>query len=402
MSQDAVVGQGPGLLKREMFLDTDFTARHDEALRECGEICGKLRASWDVSVFADEKRERDSAFRTRSTVGMMLADRVIDNMVVGGPAFNSQVLAKGDTIVKVDGFEVDADNHLEMIIGSDVPGSVVKLTVAKAGTGNLVEVELHRMDSREIAERRELFELLTVIKSTAVMDLDHNQATRIDNAIQLFQRMMISAEQRERNVAQKVRAVELACQQGVSELEELIKVLPLTARKRPYTACTSSQIEKKRPSEEATNFSASQKEEALQHVLKDMVRELEATLQEQTVALQQREAALQQQEAERKQLQQVIAEQRAEIERLRSQSLSDLQRVVTEISSPKRPSISHTRGESEQEAATSAPGQREGERMGKEVNAARVALEDVSGSVNVSISTSPRNNSAPASGDREG
>eukprot|EP00961_Rhodomonas_salina_P052758 707402-Rhodomonas_salina.2 len=173
MSQDAVVGQGPGLLKREMFLDTDFTARHDEALRECGEICGKLRASWDVSVFADEKRERDSAFRTRSTVrshgflwidvrpfaaascvlfrkvvavftwgdvaglvqvGMMLADRVIDNMVVGGPAFNSQVLAKGDTIVKVDGFEVDADNHLEMIIGSDVPGSVVKLTVAKAGT----------------------------------------------------------------------------------------------------------------------------------------------------------------------------------------------------------------------------------------------------------------------------
>ncbi len=42
-----------------------------------------------------------SGFSTKTTVGMMLDGFTIDNMVLGGPAYNSQQLVKGDVITKV-------------------------------------------------------------------------------------------------------------------------------------------------------------------------------------------------------------------------------------------------------------------------------------------------------------
>jgi len=52
----------------------------------------------------------------------MLLGCVIDNMVVGGPAYTSQKLDKGDVIVKIDGKDVNQDTLLPRLIGSDQPG----------------------------------------------------------------------------------------------------------------------------------------------------------------------------------------------------------------------------------------------------------------------------------------
>ena len=41
-------------------------------------------------------------FRTKSTVGIMLNDCTVENIVVGGPAFISRAVANGDTILKID------------------------------------------------------------------------------------------------------------------------------------------------------------------------------------------------------------------------------------------------------------------------------------------------------------
>lgn len=52
-------------------------------------------------------------------------------MVVGGPAFNSQKLDRGDELTRVDGERVTEGNRHKLLVGNDVPGAVVTLTVKK-------------------------------------------------------------------------------------------------------------------------------------------------------------------------------------------------------------------------------------------------------------------------------
>ena len=61
----------------------------------------------------------------------MLNDLTVHNMVVGGPAYMSGQIEIGDTIVKVDGKEMSLDDYEEALVGCDVPGSKVQLTVRK-------------------------------------------------------------------------------------------------------------------------------------------------------------------------------------------------------------------------------------------------------------------------------
>ena len=64
----------------------------------------------------------------------MLNDLIIDNMVIGGPAYKCKQLDRGDKIIKVDGYEVDENNFQALLLGDDIPGSFVILTVLKGGS----------------------------------------------------------------------------------------------------------------------------------------------------------------------------------------------------------------------------------------------------------------------------
>ena len=70
----------------------------------------------------------------------MLHGVVIDHMIEGGPAHKSNQLEPGDRVLKVDGKDVTEDTLPGMVIGSDMPGSIVTLTVQKASD----EVRLRR------------------------------------------------------------------------------------------------------------------------------------------------------------------------------------------------------------------------------------------------------------------
>jgi hypothetical protein len=63
----------------------------------------------------------------------MFCGQAIEDMMVGGPAYNSQLLSKGDVIVKVDGTPATQDTIHDLLVGSDAPGSSVVLTVSKGG-----------------------------------------------------------------------------------------------------------------------------------------------------------------------------------------------------------------------------------------------------------------------------
>ncbi len=66
-------------------------------------------------------------------IGVMLQGTVVDNTVIGGPAHISKAIGQGDVILKIDGIYVTSDNIKAMLVGSDVPGSLVTVTIAKGG-----------------------------------------------------------------------------------------------------------------------------------------------------------------------------------------------------------------------------------------------------------------------------
>lgn len=81
-----------------------------------------------------------------------------------GPAYNCQRLSRGDVLLKVDDEPVDLYDFHERLIGCDVPGSMVKLTVLTPTTDEEKEVMLTRMATSAIADNARMFELFTSLK----------------------------------------------------------------------------------------------------------------------------------------------------------------------------------------------------------------------------------------------
>jgi hypothetical protein len=97
--------------------------------------------------------------------GTILAGCEVDNLLIGGPAHDSGKLRKGDIIVAVDNEPVNCDNVRMSIFGSDTPGSSVLLTLQRDDA--TFSVLLVRKATKEIADRRRLFELFTALKAKA-------------------------------------------------------------------------------------------------------------------------------------------------------------------------------------------------------------------------------------------
>ena len=59
----------------------------------------------------------------------------MDNMVIGGPAYNSGILKKGDIILAIDGVVTTEETVLSMLLGEDIPGSAVTLKISRQSPG---------------------------------------------------------------------------------------------------------------------------------------------------------------------------------------------------------------------------------------------------------------------------
>ena len=137
------------------------------------------------------------SFQKLSQVGLMLNGLVVDNMVVGGPAYNSGQLQQSDIITHIDGIPVSVETVHDALLGSDIPGTNVTITArrgardvprsnnplwfARAGGqlpdtlkdksqgpmlqgGTTHTIVLVRMATEAIADRRRMFELFTIMK----------------------------------------------------------------------------------------------------------------------------------------------------------------------------------------------------------------------------------------------
>ncbi len=66
-------------------------------------------------------------------IGVMLRGTMVDNCVLGSPAYNSGRISHGDMILKIDGTAVTSANIQELLLGNDKPGSSVRISLAKGG-----------------------------------------------------------------------------------------------------------------------------------------------------------------------------------------------------------------------------------------------------------------------------
>jgi C-terminal processing protease CtpA/Prc len=95
---------------------------------------------------------------TTLQVGIALHRIEIDDVIVGGPAYDSKLLGKGDAIIQVDRVDVSAHNIQQCLVGSDIPESTVVLKVRKA-SGRVIDVVLKRIAASVIADRYNMLSL---------------------------------------------------------------------------------------------------------------------------------------------------------------------------------------------------------------------------------------------------
>ena len=170
----------------------------------------------------------------------MLTGNAIDNMVVGGPAYNSGKLQKGDVIVEVDNVPATIEGLHRQLIGNDIAGSSVLISVRKPN-GNIIAVVLKRIETEAIADRRRMFEIFTSLKVSAsflsvfrrpdscleqeraIINSDDVSTEKVDDCIQLWTRMLIADEIHDKKIADNIMQLQKECIRMISELEQNLK-----------------------------------------------------------------------------------------------------------------------------------------------------------------------------------
>ena len=111
--------------------------------------------------------------------------------MVGGPAYSSAELQRGDTILRVDGDDVTAATFPQKIVGSDIPGSEVTLSVRRESTQTVEDVKIRRMARESLANFEHMFELFTRVKESALLEADDERAASVDACISHWSRMVL-------------------------------------------------------------------------------------------------------------------------------------------------------------------------------------------------------------------
>jgi chromosome segregation ATPase len=120
---------------------------------------------------------------------------------------------------------------MDLLYGSDVPGSSVLITVQR-NEGQLHDIALTRMDVRQVADRRKMLEMLSNLK-TAVSKLVHAQNGHpleklVADIVDAWMQMMVLEVEYNNNVNSNVTKMQENCARSaadlMSELEKLHKV----------------------------------------------------------------------------------------------------------------------------------------------------------------------------------
>ena len=155
-----------------------YHIQKDLCLSLCGELCEILNSNKQLLTESSQVCSPSETFSSRCTVGLMLHGVRVENTLIGGPSFG--LIERGDVIVRIDGEIVTESDVFERLRGCDLPGSQVLITVERYGSNSPLsakslrdfealdsrEVDIHvtRMATAQIADRRRMFDLFTLLE----------------------------------------------------------------------------------------------------------------------------------------------------------------------------------------------------------------------------------------------
>jgi hypothetical protein len=160
-----------------------------------------------------------------TTIGIMFDDKtyIIENTLVGGPAFNSKKVFKGDIIVSVDGTQVNGENIMGLLKGVDKPESVVTIGL-KRTSGNVEEVKLRRMANAKLADKRLMFDLYTTMVNRAKIVKDADLQKCVQEVFDHWTAQMEEEFLHDEIVASNVHEMQRKCDSWIVELLEILEL----------------------------------------------------------------------------------------------------------------------------------------------------------------------------------
>ena len=162
--------------------------------------------------------------QNKTTVGIAFDDKscVIVNVLVGGPAFNSNKVFKGDKIVSIDGVPVTGGDIIAKLTGSDIPGSVVTIGLQRKDSNSVEEVKLLRMDNKQIGDKRQLFQLFTKLIDKAQKNHDKESEVCTSEALDLWTAEMLEEYEHDQKCLKNLNKMQ---RETDAWLEELLQIL---------------------------------------------------------------------------------------------------------------------------------------------------------------------------------
>jgi hypothetical protein len=97
---------------------------------------------------------------SRSTIGMILSGCHVEHVLVGGPAM-MEGIERGDEVLQIHGRDVNSENIHQLLIGDDVPGRKIPLSIRKRGTDRQENIAVERIPISSVLDRVQLFRLFT-------------------------------------------------------------------------------------------------------------------------------------------------------------------------------------------------------------------------------------------------
>ena len=183
---------------------------------------------------------------------MMLEDGVVTNLLTGGPAYMCKKILKGDRVVKIEDTRIDSKGQdakgshaAKLILGPDVPGSLVNITFQRPSTRAEFDVTLVRACTSELADQRKMFQFFTQIKDLALSlqkDADKSNdghgkqiLSVVDDTIDLWTKMLEAECRWEEKLVKKITTMQTSSSSAVSSMREQLEKLHAIAR----IACTN-------------------------------------------------------------------------------------------------------------------------------------------------------------------
>ena len=171
------------------------------------------------------QRDMETAARSSlTTIGLMYDEpsKIISNVLVAGPAFNSKKVFKGDTLVTIDGQDSTTGDLLAMIRGCDKPDSVVTIGLKRA-TGEVHEVKLRRMANCKLEDKRIMFELFHKMLNQAKVHNDNEMEKVVQQCLDLWTEEMSEESEHDARVAHRLHILQQSCASCFHELLQILQ-----------------------------------------------------------------------------------------------------------------------------------------------------------------------------------